>query len=188
MSKYIKIIASVTFVSFVCAFILAWAYNDTKNAIEDAYRLDFLSSLSAVLPEYDNFPDEDVVNIDGKTVYIAKKHGTIVGYSVVFSSNKGYSGTVEVIVGMDTYGRVSGAFVLQHKETPGLGDKISHSDFLSSFVGLSEPETIAVKKDGGVIEQFSGATMSPRAVAEAVSGALSFLRENFITKRENEAE
>lgn len=75
---------------------------------------------------------------------------------------------------------------MQHKETPGLGDKITDSEFLSAFKGLSNPNVIAVKKDGGIIDQFSGATMSPRAVAEAVREALSFFRQNFVSEEVDE--
>ena len=182
MNKQVRIILAVSIISALCGLILGFVYDKTRSIIAEAERADFLSGLSEVLPPYDNFPDKDVLEIKGTNVYEAKIGDKSAGYAVIFSSGKGYGGNIYVLVGMDMSGKVSGAVVLKHKETPGLGDKISNKSFLSSFKGLSDPNIIAVKKDGGVIDQFSGATMSPRAVADAVRRALEFMRENFISE------
>lgn len=183
MNKQLNIILAVTAVSTLCGLILGVAYNQTRAAIAEAERADFLACLSEVLPPYDNDPDKDAREIKGTTVYEAKNRGKPSGYAAVFSSGKGYGGYIYVLVGMDAEGKVSGVAVLKHKETPGLGDKISGKDFLGVFKGLSDPGIIAVKKDGGIIDQFSGATMSPRAVSDAVSRALEFMRDNFVSEK-----
>jgi electron transport complex protein RnfG len=91
-----------------------------------------------------------------------------------------------VLLGVDADGRVLGARVLSHAETPGLGDKIevARDDWILSFDGksLGEPprERWAVRKDGGDFDQFSGATITPRAVVSAVKSGL----ELFATQRD----
>lgn len=78
MNNYTKIVIVLTVVSVVCGAVLSAAYNHTKENIALAYRLDFISSLSAVLPAYDNYPDEDILFVDDKKVYVAKKGGEVV--------------------------------------------------------------------------------------------------------------
>jgi electron transport complex protein RnfG len=84
------------------------------------------------------------------------------------------------MMGVDRDGHVLGVRVLKHTETPGLGDKIEPAKddwiraFEHKFLGDPPPEKWAVKKDGGVFDQFSGATITPRAVVKAVKGGLEF--------------
>jgi electron transport complex protein RnfG len=85
-----------------------------------------------------------------------------------------------VLIGVDTKGTLLGARVIRHKETPGLGDKIelAKSKWIRDFEGKSlespPPEKWAVKKDGGVFDQFAGATITPRAVVKAVKEGMTF--------------
>ena len=94
------------------------------------------------------------------------------------------AGDIDVILGLAADGKVLGARVLAHKETPGLGDKIevAKGDWILAFDGLSlgnpPPERWAVKKDGGDFDQFSGATITPRAVVRALKGGLEFFAAN----------
>jgi electron transport complex protein RnfG len=92
----------------------------------------------------------------------------------------GYSGTIELIVGVNRDGTVAGVRALQHRETPGLGDKVDvkKSDWVLDFNGhsLGQPpeEQWTVKKDGGVFDTFTGATITPRAVTAAVKRGLLY--------------
>ena len=92
----------------------------------------------------------------------------------------GYSGTIEMIVGVNVDGSVAGVRILSHKETPGLGDKvdIKKSPWVLDFDGRSltnpTPDGWAVKKDRGVFDQFTGATITPRAVVAATRRALEY--------------
>jgi electron transport complex protein RnfG len=86
----------------------------------------------------------------------------------------GYSGDISLLLGIDKYGVIQGLRTIEHKETPGLGDKVEHkkSDWVDSFIGKSLANTPsndwAVTKDGGVFDAFTGATITPRAVVNAV--------------------
>ncbi|MBK5931989.1 electron transport complex subunit RsxG [Halochromatium salexigens] len=99
---------------------------------------------------------------------------------------QGYAGPIRVLLGIGADGRILGARVLAHSETPGLGDKIeiSRDDWITAFDGRDltdpPPERWAVKKDGGVFDQFSGATITPRAVVAAIKSGL----ETFAAQRD----
>ncbi len=99
---------------------------------------------------------------------------------------QGYAGPIRVLLGIGADGRILGARVLAHSETPGLGDKIEigRDDWITGFNGLDltdpPPERWAVKKDGGVFDQFSGATITPRAVVAAIKNGL----ETFAAQRD----
>ena len=96
----------------------------------------------------------------------------------------GYNGKIQLVVGLAGEGTVSGVRVLEHKETPGLGDKIELriSDWILGFNSLTlNSENItnwAVKKDGGQFDQFTGATITPRAVVKAVKRSVEYYQAN----------
>ncbi|MCX8083954.1 MAG: RnfABCDGE type electron transport complex subunit G [Calditerrivibrio sp.] len=180
MKSSLNMIYILTIVTGIAAFLLAITYKGTKDKIEEAYRLELIKALNIVLPKYDNKPDTDKIDVDGKTVYLAKLAGTTVGYALKSKSSKGYSGDIDILVGFDKNGKVYGVEILKHAETPGLGNKIENESFKKQFVGLGKDDKIMVKKDGGNIDQFSGATISPRAVCEAVTIAVKFLNEKVL--------
>jgi electron transport complex protein RnfG len=92
----------------------------------------------------------------------------------------GYSGAIRLVVAVDPQGRLLGVRVSSHKETPGLGDGIEErkSDWIESFAGRSLGDPVEdgwrVRKDGGDFDQFTGATVTPRAVVRAVRNALVY--------------
>lgn len=144
------------------------------------------ASLAKVLPIniYDNQPGETVIPLTDEAgkevkVYRATKGGkvTAVAYEITGS---GYAGAIRLMLGLDAEGRILGVRAVAFKETPGLGDKIDEkkSDWITRFTGLtlgSPPkEKWKVKKDGGQFDQFSGATITPRAVVGAIRGGLEF--------------
>ena len=96
----------------------------------------------------------------------------------------GYAGEIELILGVDSDGRILGVRVLSHAETPGLGDRIeaSKSDWILGFNGRSLENTTSrqwhVKRDGGDFDQFTGATITPRGVVRAVHEGLDFFRQH----------
>jgi electron transport complex protein RnfG len=147
---------------------------------------DLQITLQQVVPAkyYDNDLVSDTVTVDygGRPLvaYRARRGGQVqaVCYQV---SAPGYGNTAMVIaIGVDRTGTLLGARVISHNETPGLGDKIelSKSDWILSFTGRSlndpQPDKWAVKKDGGAFDQFTGATITPRAVVKAVKAGLEF--------------
>jgi len=98
-------------------------------------------------------------------------------------AREGYSGDINLLVGVDAEGHITGVRVTRHRETPGLGDLIeaSKSDWILGFEGksLDNPKNgWAVRKDGGEFDQFTGATITPRAVVRAVYNALQYAQRH----------
>ncbi len=181
---------SLGFIALATSAALVLANQMTHLKIIEAEQRDLQSSLTEVLPAgyADNDLLKDTISLtgdDGKplTVYRARQAGAVNG--VVFrSAARGYAGDVVVLIGIDTHGTLLGARVIKHQETPGLGDKIelAKSKWIRAFEGksLTSPpaEKWAVKKDGGVFDQFAGATITPRAVVKAVKQGLTFYAAN----------
>ncbi len=119
-----------------------------------------------------------------KEAYIARNKGEAVAVILPVIAQNGYSGPIKMIVGIDTQGHVKGVRVIEHKETPGLGDKIDikKSPWITLFEGKSLsnplPDQWKVKKDGGDFDQLTGATITPRAVVSGVHDALLFFQKN----------
>ena len=175
--------------ALVAAGLLAGADTATRDAIKERKAEDLQASLRQVIPprlhDNDLLADPLTVTRNGAplTVYQARRDGrvTAVAFRV---TGQGYAGAIEVLMGVARSGEMLGARVLSHTETPGLGDKIEaeKDDWIESFKGrsLGNPprDEWAVKKDGGVFDQFSGATITPRAVVQAVRGGLVFFENN----------
>ena len=177
---------SLAVVAMLTSAALAIGNHATREDILKAEERDLQASLGQVLPE--GYADNDllkdtmkIVAEDGKpvTVYRARKAGAVTG-AVFQVASRGYAGDIAVLIGVDRQGRMLGARVVKHIETPGLGDKIEIAkakwirDFEGKALGDPPPEKWAVKKDGGVFDQFAGATITPRAVVKAVKGGLEF--------------
>lgn len=96
------------------------------------------------------------------------------GYVVRVSPN-GFGGAIDMMVGVDTSGTVTGISIISHSETASLGANCTREDFRSQFVGASG--AVAVTKDGGQIEALTGATVTSRAVSDGVSLALRYVKE-----------
>ncbi|MEJ2347075.1 MAG: electron transport complex subunit RsxG [Gammaproteobacteria bacterium] len=158
----------------------------TAPDIRDRYAEDLRASLRQVIPSdaHDNDLLQHTVTVndsDGRPVhvYVATKEGktTAVAFQKV---GQGYGGPIHLMLGVDRDGRLLGVRVISHSETPGLGDNIelSKTDWILGFNGLSLANTPEkewhVKKDGGRFDQFSGATITPRAVVKAVHEGLEF--------------
>jgi electron transport complex protein RnfG len=191
MKEIGRLVIVLTMICTVAAVALSQVYILTKEPIEAAIREEKLKAIRKVLPDYNNEPDRDVVSIPigkdengseiTKDYYIARMNGEVVGVAFEASSREGYGGNVGLMVGVDLEGSIFGVEVVTHAETPGLGSKITGEKFLSIFSGRDLDNTRwSVKKDGGDIDQITGATISPRAVVSAVYMEL----ENFKKMRE----
>lgn len=158
----------------------------TKEVIQERQREDLQDSLSQVIPaaRYDNDLLEGPLQLHGPlgqpvTVY----RGTLGRQVSVLAwqiGGQGYAGEIKLLLGLDAAGGILGVRVLSHAETPGLGDKIEveKNDWILHFNGLSlgnpPAEQWKVKKDGGRFDQFSGATITPRGVVQAIKEGLTF--------------
>ena len=202
-------VAAVILTGFaiVSTGLVAFTFTGTREIIAANERAALLSNLNALVsPErYDNRLDEDTLPIidpeymgtdEPVTVYRAYQHGEPVAVLAAPVAPDGYSGPIRLLIGVYADGTLAGVRVLSHKETPGLGDPIElgRSDWVLSFTGksLNNPDSKgwAVKKDGGVFDQFTGATITPRAVVKAVRRFLEYFqqhREQLFAKRENAA-
>ncbi|KAA3668351.1 electron transport complex subunit RsxG [Pectobacterium carotovorum] len=115
-------------------------------------------------------------------VFIARQNGEPVAAALESTAPDGYSGAIRLLVGADFHGKVLGVRVTEHHETPGLGDKIEVriSDWITRFTGLmvqgEHDARWAVKKEGGMFDQFTGATITPRAVINSVKRSALYLQ------------
>jgi len=185
MKELFKLTVVLTIICSLAATALALVYTITKEPIAYQQRLKKLKAIKAVQPDYDNEPDQDFVDLktDGSAevptrFYITKKGETPTG--VVFMvSAVGYGGIIDLMVGLNPDGSITGVQVLRHTETPGLGAKITEEKFLKQFIAKNVQDTNwALKKEGGDIDQISGATISPQAVVKALSGGLTLFSDN----------
>lgn len=147
------------------------------------------ATLASVLPKnlYNNNPLTDTLELEKQSIFASNlviyrvtKDGVYNG-SALQSSVAGWGGDIEFIVAINNAGQITGVRVIGHTETPGLADKIevAKDDWILQFDGKSLTNTHdsywAVKKDGGEIDQFTGATITPRAVVNAIHGSLKVL-------------
>ncbi|WP_150051112.1 MULTISPECIES: electron transport complex subunit RsxG [Methylomonas] len=167
----------------------------TRDVIKLRLEEDLKASLEEVVPAdlYDNDLLADTVSLpsaeanigaEQTTVYLAKRQGNLTAACFKFVAPDGYAGPIYLVMGVDKNGEILGVRVISHVETPGLGDKIelSKSKWVLSFNGKSlDNLTVtqwAVKKDGGVFDQFAGATITPRKVVQAIKRGLDFYRSH----------
>jgi electron transport complex protein RnfG len=172
-------------VALITSAALSVTNRQTHESIAEAEARDLQASLHQVLP--DGFSDnellKDTVTVNTAqgdvTVYRARK-GTLVRGVIYQMTGRGYSGPISLVMAVDRDGHILGVRITKHTETPGLGDKIEldKSDWIRSFVGKyignPPPPRWAVKKDGGDFDQFTGATITPRAVVNTVHEGLAF--------------
>ncbi|WP_318356936.1 electron transport complex subunit RsxG [Enterobacter sp.] len=169
-----------------CTGLTAAVNQLTKSTIDGQAALQQKTLFDQVVPPslYDNDLNESCYMVNepalGKgphRVYIARKDDKPVAAVIETTAPDGYSGAIQLLVGADFNGTVTGTRVTEHHETPGLGDKIELriSDWILAFSGKSITDASdahwAVKKDGGDFDQFTGATITPRAVVNAVKRA-----------------
>ena len=172
--------------------ILAVTNHSTSNRIAKNEKQQREKIFLEILPayNYDYPPDQFKLEIvDDNTqmtrhCYIAAVNGTPVATVITATATDGYAGEIELLVGIMADGTVSGVRVSKHNETPGLGDAIElhRSQWIKAFDGksLASPEESgwALRKDNGVFDQFTGATITPRAVVKEVKNTLLFFRQH----------
>ncbi len=176
--------------------LLSGMHQVTKSAIAERLAEDLQASLGQVIPDagYDNdllasplLIKTDPINSptpDGLLrVYRATRQGEIRALAFRQVAPGGYGGPIQLLLGVDPNGKLLGVRVLSHKETPGLGDKLERakSDWIESFTGRSldnpTPSQWTVKKQGGQFDQFTGATITPKAVILGVKAGLQWFEQ-----------
>ncbi|MEE9397137.1 MAG: electron transport complex subunit RsxG [Methylococcales bacterium] len=173
--------------------LIDWTHHQTQKRIAENERTALLQRFHELIPAawYDNdiLSDKRVIGDKGFpespssiTVYRIRKYQTNVAVVIATQAPDGYNGTIKLLVAIRENGELVGVRVVAHRETPGLGDGIeeSRSNWVRQFAGRSLDRPYengwAVKRDGGVFDQFTGATITPRAIVNAVRRTLIYYR------------
>jgi electron transport complex protein RnfG len=174
--------------------LVAFTHTATAERIAANEREILLRNLHALVPPetIDNdmaldtlqVSDQEQLGAATTIVYRGRKLGGPVAAVLTTTVPNGYSGPIKMLVAVRYDGSLGGVRVLNHKETPGLGDKVeeSRSDWIYSFndksIGNPPLDKWKVKRDGGVFDQFTGATITPRSIVEAVKKTLLYVQAN----------
>ncbi len=168
-------------ISTVAAAGVGYVYKITEAPIAAAVEANKTAALAGVLPAFDaTTPAELTLDEIPVTVYTATQGGNVVGYAVETATRQGFSGEFRLMVGFSPDGKVLAVEVLQHAETPGLGDKMGNegNPLFASFKGRNPGEmNLAVKKDGGDVDALTAATITSRAYVDAVARAFNAMME-----------
>lgn len=176
------------------AALVVSTWMGTAERIAAVEQATFLRNVFKLVPReaMDNELLKDFITIDDPNlspsparIYRARKSGEPVALIISPVEEPGYAGPIRLMVGIRADGVLGGVRVLSHMETPGLGDKAeeSRSDWILGFTGKSfgnpPREKWKVKKDGGVFDQFTGATITPRNIVRAVRRTLGYFHKNW---------
>lgn len=193
---------SLAFFALISVVLVAVTYNLTRDKISENQAIMLLQALNEVVPaeRYDNNLVNSKIILKSKEtgflrdtpVFLATLKGKPVTAIFEVTTIKGYSGAIKVLIGVNANDfTISGVRVVEHKETPGLGDRMetSKSNWVFAFNGKSlqnpDEQGWQVKKDGGVFEQFTGATITPRAIVNLVKTTLIYAQKNMQTLFQN---
>jgi len=177
------------------AGLIAITHQLTDHTIKDNILGAQIAAFNEILPAnlYDNDLTKDIAVLpadpllgseEGIKIHIARKNGDVTGIIFETIAPRGYNGNLDMLVAIDKNSVVTGSRVISHKETPGLGDKVDlkKSKWILSFANksLTNPPLKGwkVKKDGGSFDQFTGATITPRAVVRAVKNTLIYFEQH----------
>lgn len=175
--------------------LVSYTFDNTRERIAANERAILLRKLHRLIPpgRHDNILLDDALAVRNESllgtdkpvmVYRARKDGKPVALVIAPIAPDGYSGSIKLLVGINLNGTLTGVRAIAHRETPGLGDAIDEerSDWIHQFTGtsLEEPplDRWKVRKDGGDFDQLTGATITPRAIVQAVRNALLYYREH----------
>jgi electron transport complex protein RnfG len=198
MSEYktiLKTISIISLLGLIFAISLSITF-EKSNPIIEQNKIEFKTKLlNEVLDDldYDNNlidtyirikPNELLKNKTEKYAYLAKKNNILQAVLIESIAPDGYSGEINILTAIRSDGEIIGTRIIDHKETPGLGDYIDQkkSSWISNFDGMSlnnrtDPDW-RVKKDQGTFDYKAGATITPRAVIKSVKNTLLFYKEN----------
>lgn len=174
-SNFLNMTLSLAAVTFIASAALGYVYELTKEPIAKSKLEKQIKAIKSVVPEFSNRPLEEkyeLIDQSGNSLeaYPAKdEQGNLVGVAIKTLSKKGYGGEVWLMVGLLPDGKIYDVAVLEHKETPGLGTKMTDDKFKNQFL-MKDPGqwNMMVEKDGGEVEALTGATITSRAYCDAI--------------------
>lgn len=175
-------------ITFVAGISLAFVQQITQKPIANAHQQKQIDAISIVVPTFDNNPLENCTKVavdgDSVSIYTATKDNQVVGYAVLSTSNAGFGGQIQVMVGLQPNGTIYNTSVVAHQETPGLGDRMTTEKFRSQFKGFDcKTKKAIVKKDGGDVDALTAATISSRAFCGTIRKAYNAYLE--LTQQES---
>jgi len=181
-STFRNMVLSLTLISLGASACLGFVYVMTKEPIELSLLNKKLNAIKQVVPDFTNNPNEDMFRLptgegDSLEIYPAKKEGEIIGYAVNTYTKTGFSGNISLMAGFKPDGTIISISVLEQKETPGLGTKMTEPGFKDQFNNKNPSEfNLKVKKDGGPVDAITSATISSRAFCDAVQRAYNTIQ------------
>ncbi len=176
-------VLSLTLISLVASACLGFAYELTRKPIEMSVLNKKLKAIEQVVPGFNNNPGAEMYRLptgegDSLEIYPAKKDSTIIGYAVSTYTKKGFSGNINMIAGFRKDGTIINTTILDQKETPGLGTKMTEPKFKDQFIGKDPAKfKLKVKKDGGPVDAITAATISSRAFCDALQRAYNTIQK-----------
>ena len=182
-STFKNMVLSLTLISLGASACLGYVYQMTKAPIELSVLNKKLAAIKQVVPEFNNNPNQEMYRLptgegDSLDIYPAKKDSVIVGYAVNTNTKKGFGGNINLMAGFKPDGTIINITVLDQKETPGLGTKMTESRFKDQFNEKNPSQySLKVKKDGGQVDAITAATISSRAFCDAVQRAYNTLQK-----------
>jgi len=185
-STFRNMALSLTLIALVSSALLGFVYELTKEPIALSNLNKKLNAIKLVVPEFTNNPNDEMFRLatgegDSLEIYPAKKDDVIVGYAVNTYTSKGFSGNISLMAGFRPDGTIINISVLEQKETPGLGTKMTEPGFKDQFNEKNPAEfQLKVKKDGGPVDAITAATISSRAFCDAVQRAYNTLQKGGI--------
>jgi len=176
-SSFFNMVSTLLLITAVAAFSLGTVFNLTKEPIALAKKAKQEAAIKAVLPLFDKLEVLQVKSAwedDSLQFNLAYQNDQFVGAAINTFTNKGFGGNIKLMVGLLPDGSINNISVLEHKETPGLGDKMQKkkSPWSEQFNGQNLTSfKLAVTKDGGDVDAITAATISWRAYTYAVKRA-----------------
>ena len=191
-STLANMVIALFVITFVASAALGGIYEITKEPIAAAKLEKKIRAVSEVIPVFDNIPtdEEYKLPVDGDTLYFypGRVNNELVGTAIESFTVMGFSGEIKIMVGLLPDGTINDVAVLEHAETPGLGDKMEKRKSFNKNTGLSwssqfigkNPEDfqIMVTKDGGDVDAITASTISSRAFCDAVIRAYNTYMDN----------
>lgn len=179
MKNVLNIGLRLTLIAVLAAAALGFTNSITKGPIEEQQRIAKEETMAQVLPEADRFEAIEVAE-EWKDRIVEASAGyagdTLVGYAVT-ASQRGYGGAMQVMVGIDAGRAFTGASILSHSETPGLGAEAAKPFFIDQYIGKTAPLSVVKSVNPGEteIQAVTGATITSRAVTNAVNSVAEFV-------------
>jgi len=195
MSAMVRGAVTLTAIAAVCTALVAFTFVYTEERIAANEQAWLEQSLQPALSGlfYDSGVTESMITVPpphdlpgsgAALIYRVYAEQAPVAALFVVSARDGYSGPIRLLVGVEIDGSISGVHVLEHRETPGLGDRVESgkSDWVQQFDGRSlidpAPAGWKIKRDGGQFDQLTGASVTPRAIVKAIRETLIYFDAN----------